>query len=170
MQIKIELALIAVLLEFLFAVVIVRRFRWTVAAVFYDARSGCKREIETHFSVARSGSIKENRRRLGRRGARYHQMLLFMRHGKFIPLRNIRVRFEQELPAHKVDRKISMDARSMQYKGKNWTAKALPSAQIPLWASKDERVFDSMRKEAERREAHRKKIRALMDRLMKNAK
>lgn len=157
-------------LEFFLAGVIVRRYRWTVAVVFYDPRSGCKREIETHYSVARSGSIRENRRRLGRRGARHHQMLLFMRHGKFIPLRNIRVRFVREQPTSKVDRKISVEARSMQYKGKHWTAAPLPPEQIPLWASKDERVFNSMRKDAERREAHRKKIRALLDKLMRDAK
>jgi hypothetical protein len=126
--------------------------------------------METHFSAARSGSIENNRRKLGRRGARYHQFLLFVRYGKFVPLSSLRVHFEKEKPGRRTDKKIFVDARSMQYRGRNWTARALPSAQIPFWASKDERVFAHMRKDAEEREAHRKKIRALLDKLMKDAK
>jgi hypothetical protein len=148
----------------------IRRYFWTVAISWYDPRSGCKRELETHYTAARSGVIRDNRRKLGRRGAKYHQLILLIRYGKFVPLRNIKVRFEREKPARKIDRKISVEARSMQFRGKHWTATPLPSAQIPFWASKDERIFDSMRKMAESREAHRKEIRALMEKLMKNAK
>ena len=162
--------LTAVLLEFLLAVLIIRRYDFTIAAVWYDRRAGCKRETETHYSVAMSGPIRDNRRKLGFRGARYHQFLLFVRYGKFVPLSSLRVHFEKEKPGRRTDKKIFVDARSMQYRGRNWTARALPSAQIPFWASKDERVFAHMRKDAEEREAHRKKIRALLDKLMKDAK
>jgi hypothetical protein len=170
MGLTIEAELTAVLLEFLLAVLIVRRYRWTVSAVFYDSHSGCKREIETHYSIARAGGIRENRRKLGLRGAKHHQLMLLIRFGKYVPLSSLRARFQRELPATKVETKISKESRSMRYVGKHWTARALPSEKIPLWASKDERVFESMRKDAERREKHRKKIRALLDKLMKDAK
>ena len=168
MGLKIEAELTAVLLEFLLGVLIVRRYRWTVSTVFYDERSGCKREIETHFTVAVSGRIRDNRRKLGLRGARFHQFLVFTRSGKLIPRGDIKVRFEREQPASKPDGKISVEGRSMQYKGPQWTATALPSEQIPFWASKDERVFAAMRKDAEERKKHGRKIRALKERLMKN--
>lgn len=166
---KIDVWLISVLVEFLLALLIIRRYDFTIAAVWYDPRAGCKRETETHYSVAMSGRIRDNRRKFGRRGARYHQFLLFLRYGKFVPLRSLRVHFEREKPARKIDKKILVDARSMEYRGKSWTARALPSVEVPFWASKDERVFASMRKDAEEREAHRKKIRALLDEMMKNA-
>jgi hypothetical protein len=168
--VKIEVALICVLLEFFLVGMIVRRYQWTIAAHWYDPRSGSKREMETHFGAARSGSIRDNRRKLGRRGARYHQFMLFLRYGKFVPLSSLRVHFEKEKIARKTDKKIFVDARSMQYRGRNWTARALPSAQIPFWATKDERVFAHMRKDAEEREANRKKIRALLDKLAKDVK
>jgi hypothetical protein len=170
LEVKIEAWLISIVVDFLLAVLIVRRYRLTVSAVFYDSRSGCKREVETHYTIARSGPIRDNRQKLGKRGAKHHQLMLLIRFGKYVPLGSLRARFERELPATKVETKISKESRSMRYVGKRWTAKALPSEKIPLWASKDERVFDSMRKDAERREKHRKKIRALLDKLMKDAK
>jgi hypothetical protein len=162
--------LISVVAEFLLAVLIVRRYRWTVSSVFYDKRSECKREIETHYSVAVSGRIRDNRRKLGLRGARYHQYLIYAKFGRPLPRGDIKVRFEREnvVPASKLDSKISVEGRSMQYKGPQWTATALPSEQIPFWASKNERVSAAMRKDAEEREKHGKKIRALKKKLMKN--
>jgi hypothetical protein len=147
----------------------IRRYLWTVAVSWYDPRLGCKRELEFHYSVARSGPIRENRRKLGLRGAKYYQLMLLVKYGKYVPRGSIKVQYEREQPASKVERRISVEGRSMEYKGRHWTATPLPSTKIPLWASKNERVFESMRKDAEEREAHRKRIRALMDRWMKDA-
>jgi hypothetical protein len=56
----------------------------------------------------------------------------------------------------------------MQYKGKEWSAKPLPSTEIGLRASKDENeLAKSLKKIADDREAKRKRIRALKKRLWK---
>jgi hypothetical protein len=148
----------------------IRRYYWTIAVVWYDPKSGYKREVETHYSAARSGSIRGNRRKLGLRCARYHQVMLFKKYGKLVPLRSLRVHFERGEAASKVDRGISVNARSMQYKGKHWSAKPLPSTRIPVRASKDEsKVSKFLREIVEKREAKRKRIRAILKRLSKHA-
>jgi hypothetical protein len=166
--VKTEPELIAVLVEFFVAVLIIRRYYFTIAAQWYDPWSGRKREVETHFSIARGGQIRDNRRSLGIRGARYHQVMLFKTYGKIVPLSSLRVRFERQERAGKVDKKISVKARAMQYKGRQWSAKPLPSTEIGLRASKDENELSKfLKKMADDREAKRKRIKALKKRLWK---
>lgn len=117
----------------------IRRYYWTISITWYDREAGRQREIETHYTTAQSGPIRNNRRKLGLRSARFHQLMVYRKHKKLVPLSNAKVRFEREERASKVDSEISVDARSMWYKGKHWKAKQLRSSRIPLRASKIER-------------------------------
>lgn len=149
----------------------IRTYFWTIAGLWYDPRAGCKMEVETHYTAAVSGSIRDNRRKLGLRSAKYHQFMLFKKFGKFVPLRDIKIRFEREERSRKADREIPVKTRAMRYSGKNWKATEYPDTRIPLRPSKDERVLlkivGDLEKMARDREARLKENRALKKRLWK---
>jgi hypothetical protein len=149
----------------------VRRYRWTIAGSRYDPVAGCKREYETHFTVALRGSLRENRKKLGLRAAKYHQVWLFKTFGIFEPLSKLIGRYEREARASKVDGEISVKARAMEFRGKNWEATPYPDTRIPLRPSKKERmvlkILRDLEKMAKDRETRLKQNRALKERLWK---
>ncbi|MGA3296455.1 MAG: hypothetical protein ABSD41_03285 [Candidatus Bathyarchaeia archaeon] len=100
----------------------VRLYRITIASVWYDSTAGGAKEYELHLKVARAGNVRTVRRTLAKRGAPYFQQLVYRRLKRWIPMRKIKVRFEQEEPAIKRENKISIDGRSMLYRGKRWKA------------------------------------------------
>jgi hypothetical protein len=149
----------------------IRRFTWTVAHPWYDPMGGCKREVETHYTVAVSGSIRDNRRKLGLRSAKHHQLMLFKKFGIFVPLGKLRVRYERETRASKVDREIPVKTRGMEFRGKKWNATQYPDTRIPLRPSKKERMLLKIVADLEKmhkdHEAKLKRNRALKERLWK---
>jgi hypothetical protein len=104
-----------------------RTYHMTVSTVWYDKASAGAREYELHFTVGRRGKIRTVRRTLAKRGAPYFQRLIHRRTKRWIPLRRIRVRFEREETATRIDSRIRVDGRSMLYRGKRWRAYPLGS-------------------------------------------
>jgi len=104
-----------------------RTYRMTVASTWYDAEAGVAREYEMHFKVARRGRIQTVRLHLAKKGATYFQQAIYRQTGKWIRKRKIRVSFEREEPAAKGQSTITIEARSMQYRGRRWKAYPLPS-------------------------------------------
>jgi hypothetical protein len=85
---------------------------------------------EMHFKVARRGSVRANRRTLARRGLPYFQRKIYRKYHIWIPKRKLKVRFEREQRAARVQRDVSVDARTMRYRGRHWSATSLPSRMI----------------------------------------
>jgi hypothetical protein len=104
-----------------------RTYRMTIASTWYDKTARAQREYEAHFSVARRGKIRTVRRHLANRGAPYFQRLIYGRFRRWIPKKKIRISFEREEPARKVQPEITIELRGMQYRGRKWRATPLPS-------------------------------------------
>jgi hypothetical protein len=107
------------------------RFRCTAAVSRYDREAQFQREDEAHFDVSRAGSPRRVRRALARRAAAYLQRDVYRRRRVWIPLRQIRVSFEREELAAAAEKIIKVYTRSMRYRGKQWSATALPTRVIP---------------------------------------
>jgi hypothetical protein len=105
----------------------VRTYRMTIASTWYDKTARAQREYEAHFSVARRGRIRRIRRRLAERGTPYFQRLVYRRFRRWIPKSRLRISFEREEPATRVQREIGIELRGMQYKGRKWQATPFPS-------------------------------------------
>jgi len=107
-----------------------RLYRMTIATVWYDQRAEFQREYEMHFKASRRGSIRNVRRALARRGLAHLQREIYRRHHKWVPLRKLKVGFEREEPAKTAQRDVSVETRSMRYRGKHWSATPLASKVI----------------------------------------
>jgi hypothetical protein len=99
-----------------------RVYRMAVFTSWYDKTASGAREYELHFIAVRHGSIRTIRRALAKRGVPYLQGLLYRRLKKWIPKRKVKVRFEREQPALRSESKISVEGRSMLFRGKRWRA------------------------------------------------
>lgn len=104
-----------------------RLYQMTIASTWYDKTARAQREYEAHFSGARRGRIRTIRRHLAKRGAPYFQRLIYRRFGKWIPKNKLRISFEREEPARKIQREITIELRGMQYRGRKWKATTIPS-------------------------------------------
>lgn len=105
----------------------IRLYQMTIASTWYDKTARAQREYEAHFSVARRGKIRTVRRHLANRGAPHFQRLIYRRFRRWIPKKKIRISFEREEPARKVQREITIELRGMQYRGRKWQATPFPS-------------------------------------------
>jgi len=105
---------------------IVRVYRMTVASKWYDEPSRCAREYEMHFRIARSGQIPTVRRHLAKRGIPYFQQRIYRRFRRWIPKRQIRGSFEREEVAERSEPVMTIETRSMQYRGRDWKAFPFP--------------------------------------------
>jgi hypothetical protein len=142
---------------------IIRRYRCTIATKWYDDTLGRVREVEMHFVLARRGPIRTNRRRLANRGTIYLQREAFRRYGKWVTKPKLRINFEREEPARKVDHKIVVYPRTLHYRGSQHTKQNLSSRLIPLRAVKDELgvpsyIVRALNKRHQQQERHRREI------------
>jgi hypothetical protein len=117
----------------------------TIASAWYDNRAEVQREFEMHFKVARRGSIRNVRRTLARRGVPYFQQSIYRKYRKWVRRGKIRVSFEREEPAAKVQRDIIITTRGMQYRGREWKPTALPT-RVLSYAKKKRKRKSSKRK------------------------
>jgi hypothetical protein len=108
----------------------VHLYRMTIASTWYDVRAEYSREYELHFKVPLQGKPERVRRTLAKRGVPYFQQQIYRKYGKWVPKRRIRVSFEREEKARRVQRQISVNARTMRYRGKHHRATVLPSRVI----------------------------------------
>jgi len=107
-----------------------RTYRMTVSSTWYDERRKAALEHEMHFKVARGADIRKVRKNLAKRGVDYFQRVVHRQSRRWIPKRKIKVRFERERPAIKTERRIGIEARSMEFRGRQWKAYPLPSRVI----------------------------------------
>jgi hypothetical protein len=105
----------------------IRTYQMTIASTWYDKTNRVQREYEAHFNVARRGRIRAIRKRLAKRGAPYFQRLVYRRFRRWIPKSRLRISFEREERATRVKRKIGIELRGMQYRGRKWIATPFPS-------------------------------------------
>ena len=105
----------------------VRMFRTTISSTWYDEETRQVHEFEIHMKVARRGIIRNVRRYLARRGVPYFQQTIYRSYRRWIPKGKIRVAFEREEPARKIERMIRIETRRMEGVGKRWKAYPLPS-------------------------------------------
>jgi hypothetical protein len=96
--------------------------------------------VEAYFKAALEGSRHENRQELASIGVPVLQDKLRDLYGISGPEDKIKVRFEREAPAQSSSHAIQVDFREMTYRGKEVSAKALPSQIIPL--DEDSREYD----------------------------
>ncbi len=108
----------------------IHMYRMTIASTWYDEGARHSREYELHFKVPLQGRPENIRRRLARRGVPYFQQQTYRKYGKWVPRRKIRVSFEREEKARRAERRISVNVRTMRYRGKHHRATALPSRVI----------------------------------------
>jgi hypothetical protein len=99
----------------------------TVASKWYDEPSRCAREYEMHFKAARTGKVRAVRRHLAKRGIPYFQRMIYRRFKRWIPKRQIRASFEREEVAMRTECVMTIETRSMQYRGRDWKAFPYPS-------------------------------------------
>lgn len=95
--------------------------------------------IEAYFKVALWGSIRENRNEyLPTIGIPFFQDWVARHFGMFVPLREIKVKFEREQLAETEEDEIVVDFRVMTYRGKSVSAQPYPQETIPLDEGGDE--------------------------------
>jgi len=97
--------------------------------------------VEAYFKAALDGSRHENRKELADIGVPFLQEKLQEWYGISAPDDKIKVRFERETPAPGTSEAIQVDFREMTYKGKQVSARALPSQTIPL-EDEDQEDYD----------------------------
>lgn len=105
----------------------IKLYRMTIANSWYDHKVKLVREYELHFKIARRGRIQNVRRHLAERGVPYFQQSIYRKYKRWMPKRKLKVRFEREEPALKSQSIITIEARTMHYRGKRWNAYPLPS-------------------------------------------
>lgn len=88
--------------------------------------------VEAYFKAALEGSRHENRQELADIGVPVLQDTLRELYGITAPEDKIKIKFEREAPAESQSEAIQVDFREMTYRGKEVSAKALPSQIIPL--------------------------------------
>lgn len=102
-------------------------YRLTVFSKWYDEPSRCAREYEMHFKAVRAGKVQTVRRHMAKRGVTHFQQAIYRRFRRWIPKRQIRGRFEREEVAEKSEPVMTIETRSMQYRGRDWKAFPFPS-------------------------------------------
>lgn len=105
----------------------IRMYRATIASTWYDKDAECVREYEMHFKVARPGKLRDNRRYLAKRSVPHFQHTVYRLYKHWVPKWKIKVGFEREEPARKLEQLIQIEVRRMEGKGKRWKAFPLPS-------------------------------------------
>lgn len=104
-----------------------RTFRMTIASTWYDNITQKAREYEMHYKAARRGSIVHVRRHLAKRGIKHFQQTVYRLFKRWIPKNKIRIAFEREELAKKVECLIQIEVRALIGRGRRWTAFGLPS-------------------------------------------
>jgi len=95
--------------------------------------------VEAYFKAALDGSRHENRKELADIGVSFLQEKLQEWYEISVPDDKIKVRFERETRAQTASEAIRVDFREMTYKGKQVSARALPSQTIAL---EDDQEYD----------------------------
>lgn len=104
-----------------------RLYRMTIATRWYDQQAQRARSYEAHFKVARYGNISTVRKRLAQKGVMSFQQVIRHRYGVNIAKSKMKVSFEREEPAVKIDRDVQVEYRGMEFRGRHYSAFSAPS-------------------------------------------
>ena len=107
-------------------------YRMTISSTWYDRKMSFGREYEMHFKIARPGTIRANRRELGRKGVRYFQKEFYREYRRRIRRGRVHVAFETEERAKKSERETAVTPQEMCYRGKWWDSTELPERLFSL--------------------------------------
>jgi len=102
-------------------------YRMTTSTIWYYMPAQMEQGYEMHFKTARRGKIEDVRRALESEGVTYFQETIYKRFGRWIPKRRIRIGFESEEPATRVQNSITVQVRYMEYRGGKWKSTTIPS-------------------------------------------
>jgi len=111
----------------------------TVAGRGYDNEGKRQLKPELHFTVARRGDIRSVRRQLAKRGVDYYQQRIYRELGLWIPKNHIRVGFEREEPAKKIEKTIRIEGLTFAFTGKRTTAVRMASRALSFAKKKQKR-------------------------------
>jgi hypothetical protein len=99
----------------------------TIATRWYDQRAQRARSYEAHFKAARHGNIGTVRKKLANKGVPFFQRQIKQRYGVTIPKGKMRISFEREEPATKIEREAHVEFRVMEFRGRQHSAAPSPS-------------------------------------------
>lgn len=102
-------------------------YRMTTSTLWYYMPAQMEQGYEMHFKTARRGKIEDVRRALELEGVAYFQETIHKRFGRWIPRRRIRIGFEREEPAARVQNSVTVQAVYMEYRGGEWKSTVIPS-------------------------------------------
>lgn len=100
----------------------ITRYQMTVSTVWYNCFVGRGEGFEMYFETARRGKIADVRKELESEGTAYFQKAFYDRFGRRIPRRKLRVGFEHEEPATRVQNNILVQATSIKYYDGRWNS------------------------------------------------
>jgi hypothetical protein len=105
----------------------INTYRMTASTIWYYMPAQMGQEYEMHFKTTRRGKIEDVRSELVSEGTAYFQKTICEESGRRIPKKRIRIGFEREEPATKVQNNIMVEARYMEYQDGKWKSAAIPS-------------------------------------------
>lgn len=112
----------------------INTYRMTASTVRYSLPDHMAEGYEMHFKTARQGRIEDVRRALKSEGSSYFQKEIYNKFGR-IPKKRIRIGFEREEPATRVQNNIVVESRYMKYRGGKWESKPV-STKVSKYAKK----------------------------------
>jgi len=100
----------------------ITKYKMTVSTVWYNCFVGQGEGFEMYFETARRGNIADVRKELESEGTAYFQKAFYDQLGRRVPKRKLRIGFEHEEPATKVQNSILVQATSIEYYGGRWNS------------------------------------------------
>ena len=113
----------------------INTYRMTASTLGYYLPARTEEGYEMHFKTARRGKIEDVRSTLESEGAAYFQKQIYNEFGRRIPKKRIRIGFEREEPATRVQNSIVVESRYMKYRGGKWGSSAV-SSKVSRYAKK----------------------------------
>jgi hypothetical protein len=107
----------------------INTYRMTASTIGkgYYLPAGMEWGYEMHLKTSRSGKIEDIRRVIETEGTEYFQKTMHDEFGRSIPKRRIRVGFEREEPATRVENNVIVRSTYLEYRGGKWESTAMPS-------------------------------------------
>jgi hypothetical protein len=104
-----------------------RLYRMTIATHWYDQPAKRARSFEAHFKIARYGQSTTVRKNLADKGLADFQREIRRRYGVNVLRGKMRVSFEREESARRIDQEAQVEFRGMEFRGKQYGAISAPS-------------------------------------------
>jgi hypothetical protein len=101
----------------------INTYRMTTSALGYYLPAHMQEGYEMHFKTTRRGKIEDVRNTLESEGMAYFQKEIYNEFGRRIPKKRIRIGFEREEPAKRVQNSLVVEARYMEYRGGKWKSR-----------------------------------------------